>query len=48
MEAPLEVAFKADPEKEEEEKAAAEPMVATRAAIESFILTVNTIEFVDL
>jgi len=40
MEASLEApALRAEPEKEEEEKAAAEPMVATRAAMESFIFT---------
>jgi hypothetical protein len=31
-------ALRADPEKDEPEKAAAEPMVATRAATESFMI----------
>jgi len=39
MEASLETpALRAEPEKEEEEKAAVEPTEATRAAIESFMM----------
>jgi len=33
------VALRADPEKDDPEKAAAEPIVATRAATESFMIT---------
>jgi len=38
------VALRADPEKDDPEKAAAEPIVATRAATESFMITTGNSE----